>query len=135
MPVYDQACESCGIHEAICSVDERNTCQVCGESCSLVPSCFSVQGIIYANAETSSQLGVTWHSNKEKRDWFKNHPSAHPVAKGSSEDIDFRNSIRQNADKAVQKFGYDSRAHYQREKSSERDLKEGKRQPKIIESM
>ena len=132
MPVYDQSCENCGINEVICLVDERNTCQDCGDPCGLVPSCFSIQGIIYANAETSSQLGVTWNSNKEKRDWMKNHPNAHPVAKGSAEDIDFKNSIRQNADKAVQKFGYDSRAHYQREKSSERDLKQGKREARII---
>ena len=106
MPLYDQVCLWCGEHEAFCPSEKREICEKCGEPCTVKPSIFHPQGIIFSNAETSSQLGVTWGSNKEKREWLKKHPNVKPVGKGTIEDKDFSIALKDKADKAVKKGGF-----------------------------
>jgi len=115
MPIYDQRCGNCGINEAYCYVDERHTCQLCGGKCDLVPAPFRAIGIVFSNAETSKQLGVTWETNQQKRDWFKKHPNVMPVTKGSQEDKDFAASIRGRADTLVKGVGFKNAREYHSE--------------------
>lgn len=106
MPLYDQVCLWCGEHEAFCPSAEREICEKCSEPCAVKPSIFHPQGIIFSNEESSKQLGVTWGSNKEKREWMKRHPNVTAVAKGSSEDKDFNMALKDKQDKAVKEVGF-----------------------------
>ena len=116
MPLYDINCPDCGlIEDVICSVEERNTCSECGGDAQMKPIMPISVGIIWSNAEVSTQLGRTFSTNKEKREWLKAHPKVEPMTKGSREDRDFANSIRDQADKALKNHGYKDRQHYKSE--------------------
>ena len=132
MPLYLQICEKCGQNEALCAVKDREVCQECGNFCTLGPSSFAIHGIVFSNAETSNQLGVTWNSNSEKRKWMKEHPDVQPFSKGSQADKDFKSSLRDKGDKAVKRMGYDNQAQFQKHKKDQKSLAEGKRDAKIV---
>jgi len=123
MPLYDQVCPKCGEHEAFCSPDERHTCEECGGVCVVRPSLFHPQGIIFSNEEHSKQLGVTWGTNQEKRDWMKRHPNVKAVSKGSQEDKAFNTTIKDQADRAAKKGGFkdvqDFQTHHKKRKAIE----------------
>ena len=106
MPLFDQECPVCGVQEVFCPPDKADICETCGRQARVLPSLFHTSGIIWSNQETSNQLGVTWKTNKEKREWLKKHPSAVSVSKGSQADISFKNDIRQKADKLAKKAGF-----------------------------
>ena len=122
MPIYDQNCSTCGIHEVFCHKEERLHCRKCGNPCSRVPGVMHAQGIIWANAETSKQLGVTWNTNEEKRQWLKKHPNAIAMEKGSKEDRDFKQSIRHKADKVLKHHGYNDHQHFKKESEKRKVL-------------
>jgi|3_EtaG_2_1085321.scaffolds.fasta_scaffold61657_2 hypothetical protein len=132
MPLYIQICEKCGRNEALCAVKDRETCQECGNLCTLELTSFSIHGIVFSNAETSSQLGVTWNSNAEKRRWMREHPGVQPISKGSQADKDLKSSLRDQADQVVKRMGYDNQAQFQKHKKDQKNLAEGKRDTKII---
>lgn len=115
MPMYDQDCPSCGVHEVFCSMGDRHTCQRCQTICTLRPGRMHPIGIIFANAETNKQLGVTWNSNSEKRAWMKAHPNVHGVASGSTEDNNFKGDIREKADSVIRSHGYKDVQEFKRE--------------------
>lgn len=112
MPLYDQVCVWCGEHEAFCSSDEREVCEKCGEPCVVKPSIFHAQGIIFEE-ESSKQLGVTWSSNKEKREWMKAHPNVSAVSKGSQEDRIFGATLKDKAETAVKRAGFNDVQDFQ----------------------
>ena len=122
MPIYDQNCPECGVHEVFCRQEERHHCRKCGEACSRIPGVRHPQGIIWANAETSKQLGVTWNTNEEKRQWMKKHPNAVAVEKGSKEDRDFKQSIRAKADKTLKQQGFNDHQHFKKEAKKRKSL-------------
>tara|TARA_R110000824_G_scaffold10774_3_gene47208 strand:- start:1644 stop:1943 length:300 start_codon:yes stop_codon:yes gene_type:complete len=72
-------------------------------------------GIIWANAEHSKQLGRTFSSNKEKRDWLKSHPNVSEITTGSTEDRHMRANLQDRADRAVQKGGYKNMTQWNHE--------------------
>ena len=115
MPLYDQNCINCGVHEVFCHKEERHNCRKCGEPCARIPGVMHSHGIIWANAETNKQLGVTWNTNEEKRQWLKKHPNAVPMEKGSKEDRDFKQAIRDKADKVLKHHGYNDHQHFKKE--------------------
>ena len=77
-------------------------------------------GIIFANAETNKQLGVTWNSNSEKREWMKNHPNVHGVAAGSTEDRNFKADLRERADSTIKSHGYKDVQEFKRESTKKK---------------
>jgi len=128
MPLYDINCPDCGlVEDVICSAEERNTCPECGGEAQMKPIMPMSVGIIWANAEVSDQLGRTFETNKQKRDWLKAHPNAQEMTKGSREDRDFGDSIRERADKAAQKIGFKDTRQYQTEMKKKQNSK-----PKIM---
>ncbi len=116
MPLFDQECPDCGVQEVLCSSERAVVCEGCGGPAKVLPSAFNLSGIIWSNAETSTQLGTTWTTNKEKRDWFKKHPNVVPVTKGSAADRDFKMSIRQKADNLAKKAGFQNTQSFIKEK-------------------
>ena len=116
MPLYDINCPQCGlVEDVICSVEERNICSECGGEARMKPIMPLSVGIIWSNAEVSSQLGRTFETNKQKREWLKAHPNVQEMTKGSREDRDFGDSIHEKADKAAQQVGFKDKRHYQSE--------------------
>tara|TARA_R100000808_G_scaffold672_3_gene3345 strand:- start:12908 stop:13177 length:270 start_codon:yes stop_codon:yes gene_type:complete len=80
------------------------------------------QGIIWDNAETNKQLGVTWHTNEEKRQWMKRHPNAIPMEKGSKEDRDFKQAIRTREDRVLKNAGFNDVEDFKREAKKKKSL-------------
>tara|TARA_R110002051_G_scaffold129091_1_gene202816 strand:+ start:7798 stop:8190 length:393 start_codon:yes stop_codon:yes gene_type:complete len=116
MPLYDIICPTCGlVEDVICSVEERNTCPECAGEAQMKPIMPMSVGIIWSNAEVSDQLGRTFETNKQKREWLKAHPRVEPMDKGSREDRDFGESIQEKADKAAQRYGFKDKRQYQAE--------------------
>ena len=132
MPLYDIQCSDCGlIEDVICPSEERNTCSECLQPAKMKPIMPRSAGIIWANAERSSQLGRTFHTNKEKRDWLKAHPNVSEITTGSTEDRRMRASLQDRADKAVQKGGYRDMAHWNVEAKKHKASAENLTKPPI----
>ena len=116
MPLYDINCPSCGVVEdVVCSYEERNTCPDCGSEGSMVPIMPLTIGIVWSNQEHSSQLGRTFETNKQKREWLKKHPNVSEVRKGSTEDRNTRQVLAHRADSVAKHHGYKDVNHYKTE--------------------
>ena len=117
MPMlYDHDCPKCGFREDVLQHHTKHDiCPDCDSKVRVVVAPVPTHGIVFSNAETSKQLGITWNSNKEKRDWMAAHPKALPVEKGSQADKDFKYSLREKAESAVQKGGFKDVQEFQKE--------------------
>jgi len=61
MPWYDLNCEECGFFEdEHRTIEECEVCPVCEGPAKVVVAGVNFGGIIFSNAEYSSQLGVTF---------------------------------------------------------------------------
>lgn len=113
MPLYDIDCPACGYQEdVVCPPDQRHTCPECGQAASMVPIMPRHVGIIWDNKEVSTQLGRTFNSNKEKRDYLRTHPHVQEVSKGSSDDKRLRHKIRERAENIAVQRGFRSNHEY-----------------------
>ena len=116
MIMYDHDCPNCGFREDVLQHHSKHdVCPDCGSKVRVIVAAVPTHGIVFSNAETSNQLGITWHSNKEKRDWMKAHPKAVAVEKDSQADKDFKYSLREKAENAVQKNGFKDVQDFQKE--------------------
>ena len=132
MPLYDIQCSDCGlIEDVICPSEERNTCPECLKPAKMKPIMPRSAGIIWANAEQSNQLGRTFHTNKEKRDWLKAHPNVSEITTGSTEDRHMRANLQDRADKAVQKKGFKDMTHWNVEAKKHKASTENLTKPPI----
>jgi len=132
MPFYDQVCESCGLLEDVCrGIDERNICDQCGGEARVVLAPVRTVGIVWSNQEHSSQLGRTFETNAQKRAWLKAHPNVSPVSKGSREDTEFKESIRERRDTVLARAGFKNNAEYQAEAKKRKGLTPIKKKPMV----
>ena len=116
MPLYDQSCESCGLLEDMHrSIAERNVCGCCGGEAQIIPAPIRTVGIVWSNQEHSSQLGRTFETNAQKREWLKKHPNVSEVRKGSKEDIALKEHMRSRRDQRLQAAGFKNNTEYQTE--------------------
>ena len=114
MLLYDLECSKCGVLEdEFRKIEEREICPACAGPCRVLISPTRTVGIVWSNQEHSSQLGRTFHTNKEKRDWLKAHPNARPMAKGDSDDRKLQDSIRNQADQTMARLGHGDLDGYQ----------------------
>ena len=114
--LYDHDCPNCGLREDVLQHHSKHDiCPDCEAKVRVILAPVPTHGIVFSNAETSNQLGITWHSNKEKRDWMASHPKVVPLEKGSQEEKNFKYSLRNQADKAVKKGGFKDVQHFQSE--------------------
>jgi len=125
MILYDHDCPNCGLREDVLQHHSKHdTCPDCGAKVRVLIAAVPTHGIVFSNAETSKQLGVTWGSNKEKRDWFAKNPRVKAFEKGSQTDKDFKQGLDEKAEAAVQKGGFKDVQEFQSEgrkyKASER---------------
>ena len=132
MPLYDQCCETCGFLEDVHrSVPERNICAECGKDARVVLAPVRTVGIVWSNQEHSEQLGRTFETNAQKREWLEQHPNTSEVRKGSKEDIEFKESIRERRDVAMKKIGFKGNEHYQSEMKQMKGLTPVKKKPTV----
>ena len=107
MPWYTQDCPECGILDDVPrKVEEYKICAECGGPCQVKIAPTPTVGIVWSNQETNKQLGTHWETNAQKRAWRKKNPNAVEMSKGDANDKAFKQSIRNDADKAVRKQGY-----------------------------
>ena len=124
MPLYDINCSDCGVVEdVVCSYEERNTCPECDGEAVMVPIMPTTVGIVWSNQEHSSQLGRTFETNKQKREWLKEHPNVCEVRRGSTEDRNTRQNMGSRADEVVKYHGYKDVNHYKAEAKRKNSLK------------
>ena len=112
MPWYTQDCPKCGILDDVPrKVEEYKTCAECGGPCQVKIAPTLTVGIVWSNQESSTQVGTHWETNAQKRAWMKAHPKTVEMSKGDANDRAFRQSLRNDADKSVQKKGYRDLEH------------------------
>lgn len=129
---YDHDCPNCGIREVLQRWQAHDTCPDCGVEVRVIVAPVPTHGIVFSNAETSKQLGVTWNTNKEKRDWMQSHPSAVPFEKGSQTDLSMKDSLQEQADTTVQKMGFKDTKQFSFEKKAQMRSAKGKYETKIV---
>jgi|TARA_R110000824_G_scaffold66842_4_gene173254 hypothetical protein len=116
MILYDHDCPNCGFREDVLQHSSKHDiCPDCEAKVRVLIAAVPTHGIVFSNAETSKQLGVTWGSNKEKRDWFAKNPRVNTFEKGSQTDKDFKQGLDEKAEAAVQKGGFRDVQEFQSE--------------------
>lgn len=111
---YDHDCPNCGVTEDVPRpLDQYDVCPACDATVRIIVSAVPTHGIVFSNAEHSKQLGTTFHSNAEKRKFFRDNPDIVPIAKGSMQDQNLKWKIEQKRESTAKKLGYqDADAHY-----------------------
>tara|TARA_R110000751_G_scaffold5581_2_gene25322 strand:- start:163 stop:609 length:447 start_codon:yes stop_codon:yes gene_type:complete len=119
MMLYDHDCPNCGIREDVPQRhQEHDSCPDCKAKVRVLLSPIPTHGIVFSNAEHSEQLGKTFHSNAEKRAYFKANPQIVPISKDSREDHDLKWRIENRREKTAKKHGYiDAEDHYKHMKA------------------
>tara|TARA_R100000655_G_C2908066_1_gene180058 strand:- start:131 stop:571 length:441 start_codon:yes stop_codon:yes gene_type:complete len=112
--LYDHDCPNCGLREDVYQHHSKHdTCPDCGAKVRVIVSPVPTHGIVFSNAEHSEQLGQTFHSNSEKRQFFKDNPNIVPFSKGSREDNDLKWKIENRREQTAKKHGFrDAEDHY-----------------------
>tara|TARA_Y100001973_G_C5153384_1_gene309368 strand:+ start:805 stop:1215 length:411 start_codon:yes stop_codon:yes gene_type:complete len=107
MPLYDMDCPKCGhLPEEFSKVADRETCPYCKGKVTLRPTVFHTAGIIWSNQEKSSQLGKTFETNAQKREWLKQNPNVRQFSKGDAYDREHKEWVADECHKVAQKAGY-----------------------------
>ena len=105
MPLYNVRCEKCGDSESLCR-GEAIICNECGGRAEKLDSIsFRSVGIIFSNAEESKQLGRTFTSEAEKRQYLREN-SIEEIIPGSQKDLIMRDQIEAGAQKFAQTKGF-----------------------------
>ena len=109
MPWYDLDCENCGfLEDEPRAVEEREICPQCGGPASVAVTGVNFGGIIFSNAEHSSQLGVTFESNAQKRKYMKEHPKLIEFGKGDDRDKRMSYRCKSRAEITANRLGFSS---------------------------
>ena len=111
---YDHDCPNCGIQEDVPRpLEEYDVCPACDAKVRIIVAAVPTHGIVFSNAEHSEQLGQTFHSNAEKRKFFKDNPDIVPISKGSVADNNLKWKIETRREQTAKKHGYrDAEDHY-----------------------
>ena len=104
---YDHDCPNCGIQEDVPRpLEEYDVCPACDAKVRIIVAAVPTHGIVFSNAEHSEQLGQTFHSNAEKRKFFKDNPDIVPISKGSVADNNLKWKIENRREQTAKKHGY-----------------------------
>jgi hypothetical protein len=122
---YDHDCPNCGVTEDVPRpLEEYDVCPVCDSKVRILVAAVPTHGIVFSNVEHSNQLGVTFHSNSEKRKFFRDNPDIVPFSKGSTQDQNLKWKIEQKRESTAKKLGYsdaeDHHAHMKKQKTKKR---------------
>lgn len=79
----------------------------------------AVHGIVWDNKQHSKQLGVTFETNKQKRDYLKKH-GINEFSKGDADDRRIGTRAREDADKLARTLGYSDNDHRRKTEAAEK---------------
>ena len=134
MPIYHQDCPKCGDDpEVFCAVKDYKVCASCGGPCEVLLYPVRTIGIVFSNAEVSTQLGTRWETNAQKRAYMKAHPNVQPMDKGSMAEQNFDHRIKTQMHESLKAQGMTQSEYKRGQKENKRynDLKSGKADKKI----
>lgn len=129
MPIYQLRCDCCDYeYEEILRVDERNdqVCQECFEPMRVVitPHVGFVGAIFDKKIDTfHKQIGRTFESNAEYRQYLKENPGWVPVSKDDKVMRDRRDFHKNGMDRTARALGYNDHEHKVRVSKAERRRK------------
>jgi hypothetical protein len=134
MPLYHQDCPKCGdTPNVIAAVKDYKTCVHCGGPCEVLLYPVRTVGIVFSNAEEHKQIGQRWETNAQKRAWQKANPNAISFEKGSPEEKNFNDRIKNQMHDTLKKQGMTRKEFKQKTSEMKRseDLAAGKAEKKI----
>ena len=116
MPLYDVRCSvDCGVSEIFAGVNQKDVkCPQCGQSAARIVSPVQTIGALFSKPLQFGQIGKTFETNAEYREYKKQNPNALFVDKNSREWRDHYDTVRNRADKTSKKQGFNDREDRQK---------------------
>ncbi len=104
---YDHDCPNCGVQEDVPRpIEEYDVCPACDSKVRVIVAPVPTHGIVFSNVEHSEQLGMTFHSNAEKRKFFRDNPDVVAISKGSVADNNLKWKIEQKREQTAKQHGF-----------------------------
>jgi putative FmdB family regulatory protein len=120
MPLFDYACRACGHVEEDeyvpqgAPVPDVLPCPVCSSLMRRGLGDFHLHGILWSGRngpQASAQMGTTFNSNAEKREFLAGHPEVYELDRGSPDERRFADRTRERAEAAAKRQGFDGLEH------------------------
>lgn len=129
MPLYDYVCDSCGFEDEymIKLADFEGAtiwCTECSEEMRRIISPVMTTGIVFSNALTITQVGKTFNSNRELREYVAENPKYELQSRGEKAWRDHDDWARERADAQAKRMGYTDLDDHHRRKTAERKKKQ-----------
>ena len=108
MPIYEVLCDECGLGEEYAKIAVRDSikCSVCGSGVERIISPVKTIGIVWDKKVSISQIGRTFNSNAEMRQYEKDNPGFTFMTRGSPEWRAKRDRSRERVEKLAKRTGY-----------------------------
>ena len=108
MPLYDVRCsDECGVQEIFASVNEKNVkCPECGSDAQRLVSPVAAIGAMFSKPIKFGQIGKSFETNAEFRQYKKDNPDAVFVDKSSTYYRNFYDKVRNHCDNKARKQGF-----------------------------
>ena len=108
MPIYEVICDECGYGEEYSKIAVRDNikCSECGSNVERVISPVTTIGIVWDKKVSISQIGKTFNSNAEMRQYEKENPGFTFMTRGSPEWRAKRDHSRNRVEKLAKRSGF-----------------------------
>lgn len=108
MPIYDLECEPCQrfLVDVFFPLSETPTCSYCDAPARVIISPVRTVGPMPSKPLQLDQIGRSFTSNSELRDYKQTHPEAIFLNKGDREWDEHYTDVRNRAEKTVKKMGF-----------------------------
>ena len=108
MPIYDLECEPCQrfLVDVFFPLSETPTCSYCDTPARVIISPVRTVGPMPSKPLQLDQIGRSFTSNSELRDYKQTHPEAIFLNKGDREWDEHYTDVRNRAEKTVKKMGF-----------------------------
>jgi len=126
MPLYDVHCDTHGYFKDIfarLSDIDTLVCKVCGKPVRRVISPIMMVGYTESKPLKLDQVGRTFTSNDQWRNYLKANPNAQVLSANSKEWRDHHDTVRAKCDRTAKKMGYNDHEHRSAQRKRERELK------------
>ena len=143
MPTYSGRCEEHGDFEDIMKVAEYVDagslfCPECGEKARTIISAIPTIGAMPSKPLKIDQIGQTFHSEAEKRAYFKRRPDRMLVDPGDSSFTKHRDLAHEKAERQAKRQGFsdieDRKIRTKREIKRRREIKMGDKKIQVVTS-
>ncbi len=125
MPFYEVYCERCGYGEEYSKIDARNNikCSECTLNVERLISPVTTIGIVWDKKVSISQIGRTFNSNAEMRQYEKENPGFTFMTRDSPEWRAKRDRSRARVEKLAQRSGFKDWDDMQKKNRAEKKKK------------